>query len=59
MLVELREIPFAGAPETLRSEAYLGRYAATTKGLPQAGETTQMGIFQQPVKRSGGWIRLL
>jgi hypothetical protein len=32
MQVELCEIPLAGALEILRSEAYIGAYAATTKG---------------------------
>jgi len=45
MLVEPSEIPFAGAPETLRSEAYLGRYAATTKGLPPGRGNDADGRF--------------
>ena len=37
MQVEFYEIPFAGAPEILKSEAYL-EYAATTKGEGNAAD---------------------
>ena len=77
MQVEFYEIPFAGAPETLRvvsrrvrsdflprrrvgetATTRTWRYAATTKGL-LAGETTQMGIFQQPAGKKAGIAQLV
>jgi hypothetical protein len=44
MLVELCEIPFAGALEILRSEAYL----EGTLQRRRMRKMTQMGFFQQP-----------
>jgi len=51
MQVELCEIPLAGAPEILRSEAYLSvrrnkPAPCLTRGRIRA--TPQMGVFQQP-----------
>jgi hypothetical protein len=51
MLVEPSEIPFAGAPEALRSEAYW-RYAATTKDLPEGRGNDADGDFSATVKES-------
>jgi len=44
MQVELCEIPLAGAPEIVRSEAYLA-YAATRKDLPVGRGNAADGLF--------------
>ena len=56
MQVEPCEIPFAGAPEVLRSEAYLNVRCnepapCLTRGRMRG--TPQMGVFQQPVIERG------
>ena len=44
MQVKLCEIPLAGAPEIVRSEAYLA-YAATRKDLPVGRGNAADGLF--------------